>query len=766
MRTSTPERQDHIDTPQGLTRRSFIARTAGTLTLGFLIHDLSRVDEVEAAVTGGSSAAAGTRVTSFLQVGSDDTITLVIGSSDMGQGSFSGLAQVLSEDLVVNYDRVRTTQGAPTLANPAPIGAAINTVGSSVMRTNFWKMRDAAAAAREMLVQAAMNRLGDQTRANFTIDDGVITHTASRTTLTYGQLAADASLLSPPVGAALVPDAEFKVIGKTVARKDIPTKVDGSAIYGLDVRLPNMVYGIVKHCPTLGGTLASQPSVPNGMLAVVPTKVVTGLARGAEAVGNVNAVAVVGKHTWAAWQAAKGLRVSWTLPSNAATLSSATFLSQGQAALTGGTPYVLGGANPAGSTVYTAEGIAVAADAAIAASAKKLDVVYTLPYVAHACMEVLNCTVDYVAGVKCDIYAPTQSAKSLLALAVTLTGLTADKITVHTTYLGGGLGRKAELDFVSQAIQVGMAIGRPVKLMWPREEDFTHDQYRPMAVIRVRGGLTASNAVAGVAYRNVSPSILSQRGAVLGATGDSQGIEGATKLPYNFGQRVSEYVVHPAPVPVGFWRSVGASLNTFAVESFMDELAAAAGKDPYQFRRDLLTDSRWMAVLDAAASLGNWFTTPAAGHARGIAIGAAFNSIVAEVVEISNVTATSLKVNRVSIAIDCYMAVNPGSIDAQLTGGMVHGLNAALYGKQTFTNGVAQSKNFNASRMIRMSEMPTVATTLIPNPAAADRNAAIGGAGELGVPTFAPALANAYFKLTGKRVRSLPLFPNATMAGL
>jgi isoquinoline 1-oxidoreductase beta subunit len=334
---------------------------------------------------------------------------------------------------------------------------------------------------------------------------------------------------------------------------------------------------------------------------------------------------------------------------------------------------------------------------------------------------------------------------------------------VHTTYLGGGLGRKAEQDFISQAVQVAMALQRPVKLMWPREEDFTHDQYRPMALVRARAGLDANGQVAGWTYRNVSPSILAQRGSVLGPAGDSQGWEASRELPYAFGARLTEYVTHPSPIPVGFWRSVGASINTFAVESMIDELAAAAGQDPYQFRRARLTNPRWIAVLEAAAALGNWSSAPPRGSARGIAIGSAFNSIVAQVVEVSKTSTGSVRVNKVAVAIDCYLAVNPGSVEAQITGGVVHGLNATLYGRQTFANGAAQVKNFNASRMIRLKEMPAVKVAIMPAPAAADRAVPIGGVGELGVPTLAPAMANAWFRLTGQRVRSLPFYPNATM---
>lgn len=736
-------------------RRGFLKTATGAFTLSFVLPEFSRFADAEAAPSG--------QVNAWLSIGSDESISLTVGSSEMGQGSFSGLAQVLAEDLMVDYSRVKTVQGAPSLVTPVPVGASINTVGSGVIRGNFWKMRDAGAMARETLVKAAMNQLNDQTRANFTVSNGVVTHTPTNTALTYGALAAAAALLPPPAVAPLVPSNQLRLIGKTLPRTDIPQKTDGSAKYGLDVRVPGMLYAVIKHCPSFGGTLASSPATPSGSIAVVPTKVIAGTGRGTEVTGNVNAVAIVGTNTWDAWQAAKRLNVSWTLPATTANLNSAKFMSDAQALAASAPAYVAGGTNPPG-TLYTVEGSAAPTTAAIAGSAKIVDATYTLPYVAHSCMEVLNCTVSYVPGVSCEIWAPTQSGKSVLQLAMTITGLAANQITLHTMYLGGGLGRKAETDFVSQAIQVAMAVGKPVKLMWPREEDFTRDQYRPMALVHGKAGLDANSNITGFSYRNISPSILGQRGVVLGPTGDSQGSEASGKLPYNFGSRVIEWVSHPSPIPVGFWRSVGASLNTFAVESLIDELAAAAGQDPYMFRRSKLTDPRWIKVLDAAADMAGWSTGAPAGRARGIAIGAAFNSIVAEVVEVSNATATGLTVNRVWVAIDPYLNVNPGQVEAQMQGGVVHGMNSALYGQQTFVNGAAQSKNFNRSRMIRQGEMPQIAVTIIPNPSTMDRTAVIGGVGELGVPTFAPALANAYFRLTGKRQRSLPLFPGATMS--
>jgi isoquinoline 1-oxidoreductase subunit beta len=743
-------------------RRQFLGSMAATgaassamaagLTVGFVLPQDA------------NAAGAATAVNSWLTIGTDNSITLTIGSSDMGQGSFQGLAQILCEDLFVNVNRVVMVQGQPTMATPAPIGTALNTVGSGITRNNFWKLRDAAAIAREMLIRAAMNRIGVRDRATITVVDGVVNCSVAKFKYTYGDVAAAAALLTPPASAPLVPDSQFTCIGKTFPRADIPFKVDGSAKYGLDVRLPNMVFAVIRHCPTFGGNLAATPAVPSGMIAVVPTKVWAGTARGAGLVGNVNAVALVGSNTWDTIQASRRLSLSWTLPANAAAMNSAQFVADGTALLSTATPFVAGAANPAG-TLYTVEKSTADANAAIAAAAQVLDATYALPYVAHATLEVVNCTVDYVAGVRCDVWAPTQSAKAALTIAMAITGMTAAQVTIHTTYLGGGLGRKAEVDFISQAVQVGMALGRPVQLMYPREEDFTQDQYRPMAVVRARAGLDSNKAVVGWAYRNVSPSILAQRGAVLGATGDSQGYESSQALPYNFGARVTEYVTHPSPIPVGFWRSVGASINTFCVESMIDELALAAGEDPYQFRRSRLTDPRWIAVLEAAANAAGWGTPVPAGSARGIAIGTAFNTIVAQVVEISSVTATGLRITKCTVAVDCYLPVSPGAIEAQIIGGVVHGINAALWGKQTFVNGAAQSKNFNKSRMMRLGEMPAVKVIIMPAPAVADRTRAIGGVGELGVPTLAPALANAHAKLTGTRVRSLPFFPNATMSG-
>lgn len=715
---------------------------------------------------GPAEAATAQAVNSWLSIDSDNRIALTIGASDMGQGSVQGLAQILAEDLMVDPAAVEIVQGGPSLANPAPVGAAINTVGSSVTRSNFWRLRDAGASARETLVQAAMNRLGDGDRSHFVAINATVRHLPSGQTLRYGDLAADAARLAPVANAPLVPDAALRCIGKPALRQDIPSKVNGSARYGLDVRLAGMVFAVVRHCPTFGGRLGAVPPVPSGALALVPLSVAAGTGRGADIAGNVNAFAVVAATTWDAMQAARRVSPQWVLPANAAAMSDAQFAADAQRLMTQAQPYVPGAANGPG-TLYTVEASTASPDDALTRNAARaVDATYTLPYVPHACMEVLNCTVDYVAGQRCEVHAPTQSARGALQLAMTLTGMPESQVRVRTTRLGGGLGRKAEQDFIAQAIQLGMSLQRPVQLVWPREEDFSHDQYRPMAQVRVRAALDANRQVAGWIYRNVSPSILGQRGSVLPARGDSQGYEASQALPYSFGARRTEWVSHPAPIPVGFWRSVGASINTFAVESAIDELAALAGEDGYAFRRARLTDPRWLAVLDAAAQAAGWSQARPAGTKLGIAIGSAFNSIAATVVEVTGTGPASFTVRRVWVAFDGYLIVNPLNVEAQIVGGVIHGLNAALWGRQSFVNGAAQRRNFSNNRMMRLREAPAISVVLMPNPPVADRAVPIGGVGELGVPTLAPALANAVARLGGGKLRALPAFPNATMGGL
>jgi len=351
----------------------------------------------------------------------------------------------------------------------------------------------------------------------------------------------------------------------------------------------------------------------------------------------------------------------------------------------------------------------------MAQATQTLTATYSFPYLAHACMEVLNCTVN-LTSTSCQIWAPTQVASWVQSTAQALTGLPLTSITVYTTLLGGGLGRKLELDFITQAIQVAMAINKPVKLTWPREEDFGNDMYRPMAVSRVIGGIDSSNNIAAWENRIVTPSILAQRGWISAGAEDGQATEGATGLPYAMTSRLVEFGAHPSPVPIGFWRSVGLSFNAFVVESFIDEIAHSLNLDPYAYRRTLLANNpRFLAVLDAAATLGGWSSTLPTGHARGIAIAETFGTVVAEVVEISNATTTSVKVLSVACAIDCGRVINPDSVKAQMEGGIVHGLGAALWGHVTFSNGTASVRNFDNYRLVRMADMPQVTVQILNN---------------------------------------------------
>jgi len=752
MKTETPECRSSAG---GVNRRGFLIQMAGGLSIGFLVPVGGRV---LAAVPGGPAAAGDVQINAYVRVSTDGTVTTSFGGAEMGQGSMSGLSQILAEELKVDWNQIRIDQ---SLANPA---VSYTTGGSSAVSRRFGPLRTAGATARELLVAGAMLSTGDTTRANYAVAAGRVSYADPlganpARSWGYGELAAaaasPAAIALLPATIPLTPPDQFQLIGKPVPRVDIPAKTNGSAKYGLDVFLPGMVFAVIKHCPTIGGTLAKTPLKPSAAIAVVPC--LASDSRGAMLANTYNAVAVVADNTWKAKNIAKSLSVSWTLPASTASVDSASIALQAQQLLATGTPMV---AEPNNPTPAVADIEATVGNALLAAS-KVVVSTFGLPYLAHATLEVLNCSVKLgwsgTALASCEVWAPNQAALSVVKTVTALTGLTADKIVVHTTFLGGGLGRKIEQDYISQAVQVALAVKKPVKLTWMREEDFAHDQYRPTALIQVKAGLDASNLISAWSYRNVSPSILNQRGR---AGLDSQAVEGAVKLHYARGANLVEWVPLPAGIPVGFWRSVGASINAFAVESMIDLLAAAAGMDPFAFRRGIITDDRALAVLDEADRQSAWRNSLPAGHAWGLAMAESFGTIVCEVVEISAPTTTSVKVNRVACVVDCGIAINPDSIEAQMQGGIVHGLNAALWGEMTFVKGVAQQTNFNRSRMMRLSEMPAVTVTIMPS-----QNAP-SGIGEPAVPPAAPALANAYAALTGQRVTALPLFKGATMGGI
>ncbi|MEI6109508.1 MAG: molybdopterin cofactor-binding domain-containing protein, partial [Actinomycetes bacterium] len=374
-----------------------------------------------------------------------------------------------------------------------------------------------------------------------------------------------------------------------------------------------------------------------------------------------------------------------------------------------------------------------------------------VPFLPHVMMEVPNCTVSLSTN-SAEVWAPTQAAGWVASTVAALTGIPTANVTVHITLLGGGLGRKIEQDFIAEAVKVAKIVGKPVKLFWPREEDLSQDQYRPFGLIRVRLGMDATGTPTAFQARNVSVSPLFQRGWI-GATGNDN-VDGLVDSPYNIPNKLVEFVRHPSTIPVGFWRSVGESMNCFALESAIDEAALIAGLDPVAFRRTLLAGkTRELGVLNAAATMIGWDAGAPAGHAYGIALASGFGSLACLALEVSQPAVGSLKIHRACMAVDPGMAVNPTQVEAQMQGGIIQGLTSALWGKTTFANGKASSKNFNNVRLLKMSESPTIQVEIIESGIQY-----LGGIGEVGVPPVAPALANAYARLNGTRVRTLPFF--------
>jgi isoquinoline 1-oxidoreductase subunit beta len=708
----------------GVSRRRFLGHSAfagGALVLSFSLPALAR------RRAAASAAAGDTPVGAWVAVGADESVTVYVGASDMGQGVRTALPQILADEMRVPWENVRAEQAPAAFVYGNPLlGGAQFTLGSTAVRGYYASLRTAGAALREMMITAAANTWGISTKL-CDASAGKVTRTDTGDVFTYGQLAPAAAELPVPAKPDWLPDSQLELIGRSVPRTDIAAKVDGSAVFGMDVRLPGMLYAAIRHCPQQGGTLVGIPPTPPGAVAVVPLG---------------NALAVVANSTWEAFVAAGRVKPKWNIPASADKLDTTVLRRQAQDLLATGTAIV---AEENGDVA-----------AALKRSRKRIDATYELPYLAHACMEPLNCTAS-VTPTSCDIWAPTQGQSINVLTAAAITRLPPQKIRIHTTFLGGGLGRKAEQDFIAQAVTISKAIGKPVSLVWPREQDFGNDRYRPMALARVRAGVDASGAINAFWVRSVSPSITAQRGGLDGA--DPLAVEGSVDLPYALGARRTEWLQHPSTIPVGYWRSVGYSINTFLVESAIDELCAATGTDPYQMRRRLLAGApRELAVLDAAAQLAGWSTTPAPGRARGIAFCASFGSLCAQVAEVSQDSQGQLVAHRICVAIDCGTAINPRIVQAQMRGGVVHGLSAVLWGQVAFNQGAAQVSNFDKYRVLRMAEMPKVDVTIV------NSGEALGGIGEPGVPPLAPAIANAWFKLTGVRVRRLPMF--AADAGL
>jgi CO/xanthine dehydrogenase Mo-binding subunit len=653
----------------------------------------------------------------FVRVDPDNTVTIRVAKSDMGQGVRTGLPMVVADELDADWSRVRIEQAD---AHPTRYGRMM-TVGSGSVRNGAWTpLRKAGAAAREMLVAAAAARWSVNAGECRTERNRVL-HDATRRSASYGELAEAAASLPVPADPKLKDASAFRIIGTRVPLVDTPAKVTGKAVFGMDARVPGMLFGTVVHPPVFGSRVASFDAA--AARAVRGVKDVFEVSQG---------VAVVATSTWAAFKGARALVIRWD-----------------------NGPFALSSADIFQHFARLAEQPGLEARSAgdvkggLASASRRLSATYEAPYLAHATMEPMNCTAD-VRSDRCEIWAPTQGPQNLQSAAARITGLPVDAITVHVTLLGCGWGRRSGTDYAVDAIEASKKVGSPVQLVWTREEDMQHDFYRPAAHVRLEGGLDGGGRLTTLHARVVAQPIAGGRG---GNAVDGPAVASIADTPYAIPNVLVDYVRPDVAVPVGYWRSVGPSQNAFILESFLDELAHAAGRDPVEFRLAMLgARARTRRVLEVAAEKSGWGSPLPAGRARGVALVEDTSSYVAQVAEVS-LQNGRVRVHRVTCAIDCGRVIHPGIVESQVSGAIVGGLTAALYGEITIDKGRVKQGNFNDYRMLRMGEMPEIAVHTI------ESNEEPGGVGEPGLPSIAPAVANALFALTGTRIRRLPIDP-------
>jgi isoquinoline 1-oxidoreductase beta subunit len=689
-----------------LSRRGFMAGAAG-LVLGFALPERSKL----AAQFGPPPAG---KPWAYVRIAPDGQITFMITKGEMGQGPMTALSQLLAEDLDCDWSRVRA-EFPPV--NPALYGRQ-TVVGSISVRTMWGPMRTAGATARAMLIDAAARRWSLDKSQCRTEPGWVVNAAGAR--LDYGALADAAAKLPVPENVPIKDPKQFRLIGKPVKRLDTPDKITGRALFGLDARVPGMSYAVVARCPVFGGKVASFNAAK--AKAVPGVKDVVQIASG---------VAVVGDSTWSAMQGRRVLEVKWD-EGNAASLNTAGIRAM----------FVAKAKEP-GAVARKAGDV----DAGLAKAAKKIEAVYEVPFLSHAPMEPMNCTA-HVRADSADVWAATQSMTSARELAAQAVGLAPDKVDFHTMFMGGGFGRRGEgeLDYVPEAAELSKKLGTPVKVTWTREDDMQHDFYRPASYVEFAGGVDAEGWPVALNARVACPSFTGLRNGV-----DFIAVAGLADLEYAIPDLLIDYRPANTPIPVSFWRAPGAVQNTYFAECFLDELCAAGGKDPVEVRRRLLFKSpRLLGVLNLAADKADWGKPLPAGRYRGVALGTDVGSFVAQVAEVS-VTKGKLKVHRVVCAFDCGQVVNPAILRQQLESGIIFGLSAALKGEITIERGRVQQANFNNYDVMRIDEIPDIEVHVVPsmeNP---------GGAGEASVPCIAPAVVNAIFAATGKRVRKLPI---------
>jgi isoquinoline 1-oxidoreductase subunit beta len=667
----------------------------------------------------------------FVRIGTDESVTVIVNHSEMGQGVFTALPMILADELDADWTKVRF--------EPAPVDPAYNhpvfkmqmTGGSTSTWSSFDQFRQAGAAARAMLITAAAQKWSVDPGTCRT-ENGAVIHSASNRRSSYGQLAESAARLTPPQQVALKDPKDFKLIGKPLKRLDTPEKTNGKGIFGIDVKLPGMLIAVVARSPVFGGKVKS--------FNADKAKAMPGVRK---VVGVPSGVAVIADGFWAAKRGRDALQIEWDEG------PMADFDSKSQRE-----QYAELAKQPGLSARKEGD-----ASGAVGSAAKKIEAVYEVPYLSHAMMEPLNCAVD-LRGDRCEIWTGTQFQTVDRMNAARIAGLKPEQVQIHTTLLGGGFGRRANpaSDFVSEAVHVAKAAGAPVKVIWTREDDMHGGFYRPMYYHSLIGGVDAEGNPLVWSHHVVGQSIVAGTPfeSVIVKNGiDGTSVEGLDDIPYAIPNLNVEY--HPAKVgvPVLWWRSVGHSHNAFVKESFIDELAALGGKDPFELRRKLLAKApRDLGVLELAAEKAGWGKPLPAGGARGIAVHASFESYTAQVAEVSVDSGGKVRVHRVVCAVDCGRYVNPGIIEAQVQGAVIFGLTAAFYDELTFEKGRIQQSNFHDYPMLRINETPEIEVHIVKN------NEKSGGIGEPGVPCAAPAVANAIYAATGKRIRKLPIRMN------
>jgi isoquinoline 1-oxidoreductase subunit beta len=706
-----------------LSRRNFLINSA--VAGGGLLLSLSLPFDQGKAVGNESFAP-----NAFLRIGSDGQIVLTMPYVEMGQGTYTSIPMLIAEELEVGLEQVRI-EHAPAneklYANPM---LGVQATGNSNAIRGAWKpLREAGATARVMLISAAAGRWGVDA-VSCHAEAGAVVHTPSGRRLKYGELAVEAARMPVPKDVALKRAEEFKLIGTPAKRLDASGKVNGAAVYGIDARPPGVKIATLAQSPVFGGRLKSVDDTA--------AKAVKGVR---QIVRLDDAVAVVADHMGAAKKGMEALKIEWDGGTHAGLSTEDVARELEQATLNAG---------PVAQTIGDADG-------AMANAVKRVEATYQLPFLAHATMEPMNCTVHF-RGSECEIWVGTQAIARVQAMAAKSAGLPVEKVIVHNHLIGGGFGRRLEADGAVRAVEIAMQVDGPVKVVWTREEDIQQDMYRPYWVDRIAAGLDKDGKP--IAWRNrfAGSSVIARWLPPAFKDGlDPDTTEGAIDLVYALPNFHVEYVrVEPPGIRTAFWRSVGPSHNVFVTESFIDELAATARQDPVAYRRALLDHNpRAKAVLELAADKASWSSPLPKGHGRGIALQFVFGSYLAQVAEVEVAKDGSVRVHRVVCAMDCGTVINPDTVQAQIQSGVMFGVTAALYGEITLKNGRVEQTNFDTYQILRINEAPAIEVHVIKSAEPP------GGMGEAGTSGIVPAIANAVFAATGKRLRKMPIDTNA-----